>query len=163
LQYHVYIWAMFYRALLSFHIAIILMSCGHAKEAALEKPDKESIVFVVMKIERSAETGNSLVSLVSRTESEGRIKKNYANAAHTANFLVIAGYNEKLKVDSIFLEHPLYRHLEYLDDKDMLAVRDTVLQQAEFFVRLQARGPLSKLRINEYIAGRPVKETDIKF
>lgn len=83
--------------------------------------------------------------------------------AHTMNYLTIAGYNDGKQIDSIIIEHPLYKHLEYLDGKNMLAAKDTVLQHAEFFVRLQAKGQLNTVRINEHIAGKPIKETIIKF
>lgn len=56
-------------------------------------------------------------------------------------------------VDSAFIAHPLYKHLEYPNYNNQFSVLDTVLNNADFFIRL--KGHFDEVKIYETLKNKP--------
>jgi hypothetical protein len=144
------------RALLFF---MILSSCSIMKESEnYNKIDRNTIVFMVLNIRRDLIDNKHIIKLVSKTECNGKIKNQPKNILCSGNYLTIYQYNDKNIVDSIILEHPLYKHFEYLDDNDNFSVKDTIIDKADFFFRIQAESNTTKLKILETLKNKSREE-----
>ena len=132
-------------------LLVLLTCCRTAKEVDNKKTDDHGISFVVLRIHKDSMDTNHLVELVSKIESKGEIKKQNRNTQRSENYLSVYVYNHKNLVDSQIIDHPLYKHLEYLDAAKTFLVKDTVLDQAEFFIRCQTQGNSNEIRISETI------------
>ena len=134
------------------------MSCSFSKQniSSLENDKKEPnlITFLVLNIHRDTISSTNVVEFVSKIESTGKIKKQHIFT--TENYLTIYSYSGKHIVDSLILEHPLYKHLEYVDENNNFAVKDTVINSAEFFVRVQ--GHFKEIKIFETLKNRSTKQ-----
>lgn len=140
---------------------LLILSC-HAS-----KPDKKNvqnqnnepnvISFLMFSIYKDTISSTNLVTLIKKTESAGKIKKqrNFL----TKNYLTIYSYSGKIIVDSLLIEHPLYKHLEYVDANKNFVVKDTIINSADFFVRLQ--GKFNHLKIVETLQNKPAKELNL--
>jgi hypothetical protein len=59
------------------------------------------------------------------------------------------------------MEHPLYKHIEYLDENNSFAVKDTLLDKAEFFFRIQTQGHSNEIRVFETLKNKPREKLTI--
>lgn len=141
-----------------------MMSCSVSKQnnSSLENDKKEPnlISFLVLSIHKDTISSTHVVEFVSKKENTGVIKKQ--NSFPTKYYLTIYAYSGKHIVDSLFLEHPLYKHIEYVDENKNFAVKDTIINRADFFVRLQ--GHFNEIRIFETLKNKSPQELNkIKF
>lgn len=140
-------------------LLIVFSSCRVTREdKESDNGDPNSIAFVVLSIRRDSAHANSIVELLSKTQSAGEIKDKNKNALEFANYLSIVIYNQGKILDSMTIEHPLFRHIEYLDDNNNFSVKDITLDKAEFFFRFQVRGSSNEIRILEKLRGSTKKE-----
>ena len=56
------------------------------------------------------------------------------------------------------IQHPLYEHLEYAGDHNILTAKDTVLAKADFFIRLQIKGASNEIKIVETLKNKAKQE-----
>ena len=141
---------------------VLLASCSITKENENnKKTDSCSIIFLVLNIHKTPIDAQNIVELVSKTESDGKIKNQNINIFHSENYLSAYVYNNKTLVDTIMIEHPLYKHFEYLDANNTFSVKDTILNKAEFFLRLQTQGRSNEVRISELLKNKARKELAI--
>ena len=120
-----------------------------------------SVIFVFLTIHKDSSDKKHIVEMVRKTESSGKIKKQFQNTFHSDNYLSIYVYNDKNLVDTMKIEHPLYKHFEYLDENNSLTAKDTVLDKADFFFRIQKQGHSNEIRIFETLKNKPRKEISI--
>ena len=149
------------RAIFLFYI--LLVSCTVSrKNDSSTNTDSNSIVFVTLSIHKDSTNSKHIIELLSKTQSSGKIKNQ--NSFHSENYLSIYIYNNNKLVDTMTIEHPLYKHLEYLNAKNTFSVKDTVLDRAEFFIRVQTHGNSNEIRIFETIKNKTKNElTTIKL
>ena len=137
------------------------MSCHTSKPSTknVESETKEPnvISFLMFNIHKDTINLANVVTLVKKIESNGKIKKQRNFLAK--NYLTIYSYSGKQILDSLIIEHPLYKHLEYLDENKKFMVKDTVITSADFFVRLQ--GKYNELKIVETLKNKSAKELNI--
>lgn len=157
LQYQTMFKTRFY--MLSFFSLLLIMSCKLTKQSSTnlevkstEKQiaDPNIISFLVLNIHTDKIKTTNIVSLISKKEANGTLKKQ--QEVQAVNYLSIYAYSENKVIDSTFIEHPLYKHLEYTDDNNKFAVLDTVLNSADFFVRL--KGHFNEVKIFETIKNK---------
>jgi hypothetical protein len=143
---------------------LLMMSCSLSKQnkSSLENDKKEPnlISFLVLNIHMDTINSKNVVEFVSKKESIGVIKKQ--NSFPTNYYLTIYAYSGKHIIDSLILEHPLYKHIEYVDVNKNFAVMDTIINRAEFFVRLQ--GHFNEIKIFETLKNKSTQKLNtIKF
>jgi hypothetical protein len=122
------------------------------KAGGNEKP----IVFAVLKIKKDSATAKTNVGLVSIIETAGTVKAKKHNLYE--NYLTIFLYNNSKLVDSLTIEHPLFKHVEYLDDMNSFRAKEIELDSAEFFIRMQLERNSSEIRIFETLKNKSKEE-----
>lgn len=137
---------------------LLIMSCGVSKQniSSLENDKKELnlITFLVLNIHQDRMRSIHVVEFVSKKESTGEIKKQHIFTSE--NYLTVYAYSGKHIVDSLILEHPLYKHIEYVDENKKFAVMDTVINSADFFVRVQ--GQFDEIKIFETLKNKTTQQ-----
>jgi hypothetical protein len=110
-------------------------------------PAAQIIHFVTFNIRKDA--GNELpkVSLISHKTAEGVLKKQ--PGWNQQPYLTCYLFQEKLLIDSLRIEHPLYKHLEYPGDEGRMGSKDTVVSSADFTIRFQTEAVVSEVQITE--------------
>ena len=141
-----------------------MISCSVSKQNKISLENDRRypnlISFIVLKIHNDTISSTRVVKYISKKESTGEIKKQHTLPGKY--YLTIYTYTGKHLVDSLILEHPLYKHIEYVDEHKKFAVKDTVINSAEFFVRLQ--GHFNEIKIFETIKNKsPQQLNSIKF
>ncbi len=146
-------------------ILLLLASCSVMRDKDSNADARSSsIVFVLMEMHRDTADGRNVIQLLSKTESNGSFKNVPTGAVVSENYLTVYVYRNNRLVDTLMLEHPLYKHFEYLDENNNFAVKDTVLDRADFFIRLQTRGSSNEIRVLETIKNKAGEElTTIKL
>jgi hypothetical protein len=143
---------------------LLTTSCSLSKQnkSSLDNDKKEPnlITFLVLNIHMDTIKSQNIVEFVSKKESTGVIKKQHSFP--TKYYLTIYAYSGKHIIDSLILEHPLYKHIEYVDENKNFAVMDTIIKSAEFFVRLQ--GHFNEIKIFETLKNKSTQKLNtIKF
>jgi hypothetical protein len=109
-----------------------------------------TISFLVLNIRKSAKATTPTVSLVSKTAGNGTMKRSSREQNEGANnYLTLYIYSHSLLADSMRMDHPLYKHYEYMDGNGQLASKDTIVEQADFIVRFQTEAPATHIVVSE--------------
>ena len=149
-------------SLITFSLLLII-SCNvlEQSKSSWENDRKEPnlISFLIFSIQKDTNNSKNIVEFVKKIESIGVLKKQYS--IPTKYYLTIYAYSGKHIIDSLILEHPLYKHFEYIDENENFATKDTVINHAEFFVRLQGR--FDEIKIFETLNRPTQKLCTMKF
>lgn len=133
---------------LLFSILLITSCLGRRNLQIENKPDQSSINFILLSIRRDS-SNNSQIQLVSESKVAGKLKYQPQNSYLGDNFLTIYLKNTKTIVDSITIEHPLKKHIEYLNESNNFAVLDTMVKKEEFFIRFESASKIEQIIIFE--------------
>jgi len=123
----------------------IISSCKVSERATGSKdvvrPAQESpkIIFLNYSISENKSNQNYTVQLIDKTIVHGKIKKN-ANIPITPAMDDLAysvSDKDKMVLEENFVENPLRKTFEFVDDNGQLAKKDVVLDSAQFSLRLQ--------------------------
>jgi hypothetical protein len=145
----------------------LLSSCTLARETktnsatvpsnpAPVEGNEKSIVFAVLNIRKDSTTSKSTVELVNVIQTAGTIKTKKSDIHE--NYLTIFLYNNSKLIDSMTIEHPLYKHVEYQDDKNTFSAKEIELDSADFFIRMQVERKSSEIRIFETLKNKSKEE-----
>ncbi len=147
---------MLFRDLLLLYLSTYFLSCVPLKRTSnpVITPAEDKLMFVVMAIEQNELEKKNNISFISKTPAQGRIK-GQTRIPSTANCLTIYHYSGKKLLDSLVLEHPLYKHFEYFNEQHQFAIKDTVLKREEFFFRIQLQGQQNSIKIVEKLQQTP--------
>jgi len=115
----------------------------------IAQTEEHLIQFLVLSIHQEPRSAAPVVKLLSKSTGNGVLKKQGASGLRSGNYLMMYVYHNQQLYDSIRLEHPLYKHFEYLNAENQLSVKDTVLHKADFFVRFQITATVTEVRISE--------------
>jgi hypothetical protein len=108
--------------------------------------------FLVFNIHTNTSTSKNLVKLISKKDAVGKAKRK--NIDKAPNYLALYSYETEVLLDSIFIEHPLVKHIEYLNGNNAFTAMDTVLNQTDFFIRVQ--GKCTEMRVFEKLKDKPL-------
>jgi len=137
---------------MSVFLSFLLSSCSLTRRMETDQSkvqDRNVIVFLVFNISKDSVQGKNLIELVSKTESSGKIKEDAQSPAEFEDYLSIEVLEQNQRPNVITVEHPLHKHIEFVDDRGELASKYVELNQAEFFIRFQSSGNPLKIRISE--------------
>ncbi len=133
-------------------LLVLLTACTFKKAQENDQlPNEDKIVFLVFKASRDASLANTQVQLIKKIETTGIIKKSEKRSEPGANYLKFVFYEDGYFYDSIKIEHPLFKHFEYLDEANKFAVKDTMVLESEFFHRFQLRNRKYVMQIFEIV------------
>ncbi len=140
-------------------LLILFASCGLTKQNERNNnTDENSVVSLAFNIRKEKQDAKSVIELIKQIQSPGTIKNQNENVSYSGNYLSIYTYKNKKLTDSMTIEHPLYKHLEYVGANNAFAVKDTVVTKEEFFIRLQIQGRSNEIKIFETLKNKPKRE-----
>ena len=109
---------------------------------------KPRIVFLMMRMTRDSLSGSNSVELVRKTIKDGSMKKQKSSEVQFGEYLSIEVLEEGLPPHTFSIDHPLVKHVEYEQNKELVA-REIRLDKSEFFVRLQVHKAAATVNIYE--------------
>jgi len=109
---------------------------------------KPRIVFLMMRMSRDSLSGSNSVELVKKTIKEGGLKKQKSSEVQFGEYLSIEVLEEGMPPHTFSIDHPLVKHVEYEQNKELVA-REIRLYNSEFFVRLQLHKAAATINIYE--------------
>ena len=109
---------------------------------------KPRIVFLMMRMTRDSLSGSNSVELVQKTIKDGSMKKQKNFEVQFGEYLSIEVLEEGLPPHIFSIDHPLVKHVEYDQNKELVA-KEIRLDKSEFFVRLQVHKAAATVNIYE--------------
>lgn len=111
--------------------------------------ETNEIVFLTFRIDKDSVSKTNKLTLTNKTKSAGKFKKTVEDKPHHANFLTLEVFTKGKPSQTIVIEHPLFKHLEYTDKDNKYAFKDAEVDTEEFFVRIQTNGSDNSVLISE--------------
>lgn len=143
------------KKIIIFLLLLTATACKTSQDLTSEVNNPEpKILFVGLKIIRNSLVQQSTLHLVKQTEGIGQLKKTNQTSIKYPNFLTLYAYQKEVLIDSVKIEHPLYKHFEFIDDQSKFNVKDTVIGEADFFVRFQATSKITEITVKENLFGK---------
>lgn len=139
---------------------VLIISCGVSNnnnsnlETEAKEPEPNLSYFFVFNIHKSNTNSTNIVELVSKKEIVGKMKTESTN--RSSNYLTLHLYSGKRLVDTVAIDHPLYKHYEYIDKNGAFAYKDTVIDNADFVIRTQKN--INEIKIFETLQNQPKKQ-----
>ncbi len=109
---------------------------------------KPRIVFLMMRMTRDSHSGSNSVELVKKTIKDGSMKKQKSSEVQFGEYLSIEVLEEGMPPHTFSIDHPLVKHVEYEQNKELVA-REIRLDKSEFFIRLQLYKAAATVNIYE--------------
>lgn len=139
-------------------LSLALASCRWARsgdEAAEHQPAAAFVQFYVLHISRdsTAAAPRSQVRLLKTVSGKGQMKSSGPTEPPGEDCLTVYRRAGKKILDSAVVAHPLFLHLEYIDEAGGYARKEVVLDTAQFFLRLPGRHDVDNLRVTETLHG----------
>ena len=137
-----------------FLILFMISSCSTSKSglktgAVTDNSLNDTIVFITMNMRFDSLANMNNIEVLQIIKTPGTFKKHLIKNIESENFLSCIVQNEKTGMnDSFYLDHPLYKEIEYLDEKNQFSKRNIKLKESEFFVRFEKKN-YNSLVINE--------------
>jgi hypothetical protein len=117
-----------------------------------KKAGGPQILFLNFALKKDAATGEFTVRLLNKIISTGQLK-NTAAASYTAKpgDLTCSTLDAELNpLNRIFIENPISRTVEFVDDAGQLAVKKIELDSTEFVVRMQLDPKTAWIAIDQF-------------
>lgn len=121
------------------------------------RPQPEHIVFLTLNISRDSSSGQSQVRVLQTISREGTMKRDTEPQPHQGARLKCELLAGSSVTDSFFVEHPLFKDIEYLNDQHAFGKKQLRLGSEDFFIRFR-QGPAGSLRISELLPGTNTQE-----
>ena len=140
------------------------MSCGVSNqntsesETEVKNPQSNKSWFYIFNIHKDYYSSTNIIELVSKKEIAGKMKTESTN--RSANYLTIYLYSGKQLVDSLSMDHPLYKHYEYAGQNGTFKYKDTIINNADFVLRAQR--DINEIKIFEILKNQPKRQLIIK-
>lgn len=143
---------------------LILTGCKTtAPIATTEKQDPiEGLVFLTFVMRTDSLSGKT-INLIGKTIVQKRLKSNPENSSAPNRVWVnqLSGSGKKLA--SVALDHPLYRRVEFTNNKGEFLSHEMHLTNAEFFARVTLFTQTEYIQVEEELAGKITYTTQFKF
>ena len=121
------------------------------------KPHEITTYFFEMRIDPV--NSEKQIELTDKVKGSGILKPgNYVKPRFTP-YLIAKIYNDSSLVEEIYLEHPLYKHIEYVNEEGGLEYKYVELESGDFSFRLQSsKYPAARMELSEYIDEKQIKK-----
>ena len=121
-------------------------------------PDQPGVlVFITMSIAHDPGLGNRIIRVQDLVKTPGSLKIKPENFSPSGPYLRCILSNNQIPVDSLLLEHPLYKNVESVGGQHQFSRQAVKLDQAEFFIRFQ-KGSATHMKIVEKLPDTLPKE-----
>ena len=105
-------------------------------------------------------TPQNELRLKDKIVAQGRLKKDFEQTASPTdkNYLKFTFSGSSAGTSDYYIQHPLYKELEFTDEKGRLERKLQVLDSAEFFIRTPLLENVKTVTVTETIGGRAGRE-----
>jgi hypothetical protein len=118
----------------------------------------DGIAFLTFKINKDPKNIANKVTYIKTIKTKGTLKSNAIEPVNSENTLNIEIFiNDKLD-QTITIEHPLYKSLEYLNENKSFSRKEVVIDEAEFTVRITNKTSEKLIKISENLKSKTKKE-----
>jgi hypothetical protein len=142
-----------------------ILGCNTTKSthtSLVEQPLVDKIVFLNFSIQKTKQS--PIIKLEKATKVNGSLKKVQPLENRFLNFLTFEVFNNDLITQTIDMEHPLMKVVEYVDDDKTFKRKQLELENETFVLRFQNLGETGKVIIYETLKGKvKTKISTIKF
>ena len=150
------------RIILFFILAVLFLSsckCVQKSRSDISNTQyPDSICFLVFNINKDSTLNKSNINLISKIKTEGKIKSENQDNINSDNYLTIEVFEAGKLINTITINHPLYKNIEYVDDNNELKSKYIELEKNDFFIRLQQNAASTKIRISESLKNKEKQE-----
>jgi hypothetical protein len=128
-----------------FLLTLVFVSCTNSRHASQiaaanaavkSETPVERIMFINLIIRHDSISGNNKVEFLNKTISEGHLKSSEGGTIRGGDFLTCILYEDSKSMDTVRLEHPLYRVYEYMNEKNEMKLKAHQKKEASFFFTL---------------------------
>ena len=140
-------------------LVLLLTACTplpHGSDRTSNGAPIERIIFLTLRMTRNSDKTTS-VTLLKRSTAPGTFKQS-TEQPHWPNYLTIETYDADRLVSTQWIEHPLYKEVEYQDSTESLLNRSVVLTESDFFFRVQDPGTDGTVKLYETLSGSSKRE-----
>lgn len=142
------------------------MSCGVSNynhtasdsETEVKETQPNLSWFYIFTIHRDNSSPTNIVELVSKKEIAGKMKTESTH--RSVNYLTVYLYSGKQLVDTLSMDHPLYKHYEYVGENGAFKYKDTLINNSDFVLRTQR--DINEIKIFETLKNQAKKQLIIK-
>jgi hypothetical protein len=127
----------------------------------LEPKEIESTRMIFLSFTVQADSSRkSIIRLISKRETEGIIKGNPSTITSPTHLIVsLLDQSGKVTVEEK-VEHPLFREVEFINEKNELARKALNLENAEFFVRMKLPLSADRVQVTEVINEKKINSVE---
>lgn len=148
-------------------IALMLVGCRPAIQHTYQPPAASSVsnaklIFLTFTVTTDS-NGNNNVQLVSKKETDGNIKVNQQLENPLKYMIVSLLSQEHTVLEEQIVEHPLYKEVEYTNDKKEFERKALNLKEAEFFVRMKLPEAAAFVTVTEVIEKNKVNSVEFNL
>lgn len=123
-------------------LAILIQSCKPVSyQYTYQEPTQTyeqaalpQILFMTFAIKK--DSGESVVTLLEKKTLKGVLKSGMESSTAEDRIFVVQLSKEKTELSGYYLEHPLRKNMEYLNEQQEYETRWVELEEAEFFIRV---------------------------
>lgn len=143
-------------------LQILIQACGVSKntsnlENKIKEPQSNISWFYVFNIYKDNMDTN-IVQLISKKEIDGKIKTE--STSRSTNNLTFYLFSDKQLIDTVSIDHPLYKRYEYPNLDGSLKYKDTIINNADFVLRTQS--DIDEIKVFESLKKEPKKQLILK-
>jgi hypothetical protein len=107
------------------------------------------IIFVILKIYSDSSTNSNKIIVKDKIYTSGRVKDHPVRFQNIGNYITCFLYAGSNLLDSMRLEHPLHKQVEFFDANHQMGMKEIHQKEAEFSVRFQLKGKANRIKILE--------------
>jgi len=132
----------------------LLLSCStkypKSPTSKTSKAEEEKILFIAYEITRDSISGKIAAKILYQRTAVGSIKPGSIESAplNGGNWAITAG-NQKEPLETIIVENPLHRKLEYVGNDGALQTKEVWLPRAELAIRMNYSRAMKTIDIAE--------------
>ncbi len=118
---------------------------------------ENTIVFIMFDVIADTTNGHSIITTYDIHKVSGKLKQPLPSVPSTDHYIMgILSDEADLVSDTFYLEHPLYRVMEAVNEHHVMEQYAVELQESQFFVRLQQNTfiRLSLYEFSNYVRNR---------
>ena len=119
---------------------------------------EEQIAFLFMYMTKDPVNGEKTITLNDKTITPGSMRNDNSPAVKWNHYLTIKVYESGKLRETFYLEHPLFRRVEYVDSNSQLVTKTIEHSESDFFIRLQIKKRNTSIDISETLGETPEKE-----
>lgn len=137
-------------------VFLVALSACHPvpQQAVTEKKEPvEGLVFLTFNMRADSISGKA-VNLTNKTIVHQKLKSDPHNSEMANRLWISQLTSSGQKLSSVAIDHPLFKRVEFADDRGQFHSKELTLKEAEFFVRVTLYGQTEYIQVEEELAGK---------